>query len=647
LRIVYRTTLLLLTLLGPACDLWPRDNPLDPARCDPRCTGDEVCREGKCVALDAGPDAARPDAPPTDSGVDRGLDLTPDGGAGSCPKPGWTVMTSGVTVGLHGVWGSAGDDVLAVGDQGTILRFDGKSWTKMTSPTTADLLAVFGTAGTRVFAVGESGTVLQYDGNAWSSLGPVSGGEDLRGVWADSSGVWVVGDGGAIYRHDGTGWTSLKKDSTGWRAIWGRSSKELFVAGGTQVDHYDGSSWSTVLGPGFDAVNAIWGNSVGLVAVGTIVGGTGSPPGTAWQENLGTWTPSTSVGGSPLNAVWGSTDDGADLLPGDLFAVGQSGSVRYYDGWSWHDHTQAAGSVKNLEGVWRSDDNQLFVVGELGTILHHRGSWLRFPKQTSNTLAAVWGTGPADLVIVGEKGVVLRYTGGAWSSELAGDKPHEDVWVNGAGEIYTLYSPGAYPAGVVKKWDGSAWSDLRTIPSFVSGIWGADTGELVVAGYKHIEQFDGAAWNSLDSLSTIYLDVWGASAADIYAVGKSGDISHWDGQGWTHETTVPVTDDLHGVWGAAGEIFVSGDKGAVLRGKAGSWTQLLTDMSARFDRVWASSATDLFLVGSSGLAVHYDGKSFRSTVTGTSHPLGDVWGSGPDDVYAVGGGGTVLRWCGP
>jgi hypothetical protein len=602
------------------------------------------------VAPDAAvPDTGPPDAPPADVQTDQALsDLTPDGGGGGCPKPGWTTMTSGVTVGLHGVWGSAGDDVFAVGDKGTILHFDGKSWSKMISPTTADLAAVFGTGPSRVFAVGKSGVVLQYAGKAWSNLGPTSGGEDLRGVWAGASDVWVVGAAGAIYRHDGTKWTSLKKDSVGWRAVWGRSSSEVYVAGGAQVDRYDGSGWSTVLGPDYEAVSAIWGNDMGLVAVGTIVGRTGLNAGAIWQESAGTWTSASgSAGSSPLNAVWGSTDDGAALAPRDLFVVGQSGSVRYFDGSGWHDHSQAAGSVKNLEGVWRSDDNQLFVVGELGTILHHRGPWRRLPKQTNNTLTAIWGTGPADLVIVGQKGLVLRYKGGAWKSELAGDKLHDDVWASAKGEIYTLYSPGAFPAGNVMKWDGTSWSDFHKIAHFTSGIWGADTGELVVAGYKIIEHFDGAAWKSHESLPTIYLDVWGTSAADIYAVGKPGGVSHFDGKSWTHDTTVPVTDDLLGVWGVGGEVFVSGDKGTVLRGKTGSWTQLTTDMSARFDRVWASSASDVFLVGSSSLAVRYDGKIFRSTVTGTSHPLHDVWGSGPDDVYAVGGGGTVLQWCGP
>ena len=55
--LVSAITLSVLTSLCAACGLWPRDNPLDPGRCDPRCSGGRVCLEGACVGADAGVDA--------------------------------------------------------------------------------------------------------------------------------------------------------------------------------------------------------------------------------------------------------------------------------------------------------------------------------------------------------------------------------------------------------------------------------------------------------------------------------------------------------------------------------------------------------------------------------------------------------------
>ena len=62
-------------LFAGGCDLWPRDNPLDPVRCSPRCTGGKTCVGGVCVAPDAGVDGPLEDA--SDDG-DTAVDSGPD-----------------------------------------------------------------------------------------------------------------------------------------------------------------------------------------------------------------------------------------------------------------------------------------------------------------------------------------------------------------------------------------------------------------------------------------------------------------------------------------------------------------------------------------------------------------------------------------
>jgi hypothetical protein len=52
--------------------------------------------------------------------------------------------------------------VIAVGDEGLILRFNGSTWTKMTSNTTSNLLAVWGLSPSNIYAVGENATILHY-----------------------------------------------------------------------------------------------------------------------------------------------------------------------------------------------------------------------------------------------------------------------------------------------------------------------------------------------------------------------------------------------------------------------------------------------------------------------------------------------------
>src|SRR5688572_402955 len=71
----------------------------------------------------------------------------------------WLVKPSGVGVSLCDVWMSPDGDALAVGPEGTILRYDG-TWSAMNSGTSADLNDVFGFSDGRAFAVGAGGTVL-------------------------------------------------------------------------------------------------------------------------------------------------------------------------------------------------------------------------------------------------------------------------------------------------------------------------------------------------------------------------------------------------------------------------------------------------------------------------------------------------------
>jgi len=121
-------------------------------------------------------------------------------------------LASGTTETLRGVWAASATEAFAVGDNGTILHWDGTAWTPMT--TSADpwygvrLYAVWGTSAGNVFAVGEGGTALRYDGVAWAPL-PVDLLDDLRGVWGSSANnVFFVADdrSGKIVHRCGASW---------------------------------------------------------------------------------------------------------------------------------------------------------------------------------------------------------------------------------------------------------------------------------------------------------------------------------------------------------------------------------------------------------------------------------------------------------
>ena len=124
------------------------------------------------------------------------LRLDPDGG-------GVTRLETPGSETIYGVWGSAADDVWAVGGDdeapdtgGTVWRFDGQSWTRQelggVRPAGLPLLfKVWGRAADDVYAVGRLGVILHWDGARWTLL--ADGGRQLFTVHGNETFTAAVG----------------------------------------------------------------------------------------------------------------------------------------------------------------------------------------------------------------------------------------------------------------------------------------------------------------------------------------------------------------------------------------------------------------------------------------------------------------------
>jgi hypothetical protein len=149
---------------------------------------------------------------------------------------------------LTGVWGSAANNIFAVGENGRILRYNGTSWTSMTSGTNRRLGRVTGSGPNDVWVVGDS-VVLRYDGNAtgqWTFVQgtnkPFDEFNDMRahipsaqerlpttqqgqgsqfrflvgiGLWARGPNELYSGsdNGGSIFRFNGSTWNNISTNS--------------------------------------------------------------------------------------------------------------------------------------------------------------------------------------------------------------------------------------------------------------------------------------------------------------------------------------------------------------------------------------------------------------------------------------------------
>jgi photosystem II stability/assembly factor-like uncharacterized protein len=143
---------------------------------------------------------------------------------------GWAVGADGIVLQYHnGQWynsvhltgydlyGTAFDDGLglAVGDHGSIFRYDGEKWEDVSlAGVTADLRAVAFAPGGEAWAVGDVGTVLHYDGGGWTKVGNVPTTERLNDVIVGEDGVYAAGDNGVVLHDAGNGWFVMSTATT-------------------------------------------------------------------------------------------------------------------------------------------------------------------------------------------------------------------------------------------------------------------------------------------------------------------------------------------------------------------------------------------------------------------------------------------------
>jgi hypothetical protein len=108
----------------------------------------------------------------------------------------WEMVDAG-SVNYNGVAGSAPDNVFIVGDQGTILHWDGVSLTPEASGTTANLRGVAVVNETIAYAVGEQGTILSRQDGVWNIEAPLTTAV-LNAIYIRADAVIAAGEQGTV-----------------------------------------------------------------------------------------------------------------------------------------------------------------------------------------------------------------------------------------------------------------------------------------------------------------------------------------------------------------------------------------------------------------------------------------------------------------
>ena len=305
-----------------------------------------------------------------------------DGGPRPIDGEGLTGEPSDTTQTLRGIWGARADQVFAVGDLGTIVRFDGLVWRAEEVPAGDNLVAIDGCSDHDIWAIGEV-NLLHFDGSGWQAT-PHGFASDPRDIDCIDGEVWAVA-GLEVHRILPTPGTWDRFDGVGYysaRAVYGAGADDIWIVTGNEASFVRrrGDAFeiaATGLGDSFNfadvdgsARDDIW------AIVREARGEAQSVVAAHWNGRDWRAHPAPPPAGAVPIATW-QLDDIWVAHPNQALAVGTIGVIFEWDGSRWNDRSLPTLLVPpyiqpSLHGAFGFTDGPIWIVGDSGTILRFR-----------------------------------------------------------------------------------------------------------------------------------------------------------------------------------------------------------------------------------------------------------------------------------
>jgi len=532
----------------------------------------------------------------------------------------------------NAIWGSASDDVYVIGDFGAVLHYDGNRWEKTVIDTDIQLLDIWGSGKNDIYIVGRTNsgdeTTFHFAGSDWHEVRL-----DYWDNVPDSSVPFLGIDPTSVY------WPI---------AVYGTSPQDVFITGSASILHFDGSSWKSVQSESALDPFAAWLDVFGcgpdqVYALGRSAGTrilfrfdrTSSH--FKIQEKLsvaadkGFCTAEDDIWLIEYNRIahwngqeWNTFDrealgaqptsgfENVFVTPDDRrFLVGINGALFYSDSSSFRQ--VVTGTDSDLAGLWASDKNHIYAVGENGVILSGNVDHLDFVypifnsdirtllKLESDRVAVIGLGGSGVEVAMGIENdwqIVARADldsfVSSFGANIAVGTRADDIIIGGTKWQNTPAMPSSEPT--LFHFDGQRFEEVGiTISSDHVGLACTGLKELrqindevfAVCDNGEILRREGAVFRSLSPWSICSMDrsiefitfpsptptwwtissinIWGDDPNNLFIWGTGTQPSggpfpiatrfgcHYDGAVWTH---VPNDVGVRAVWGGAGEIYL-------------------------------------------------------------------------------------------
>jgi hypothetical protein len=269
----------------------------------------------------------------------------------------------------------------------------------------------------------------------------------LLGAWGTSAtDVFAVGGPrgnltpSAVLHYDGARWTDLHAGGT--ETFWwvsGTSDTDVWVVGESgRITHWNGSGFTEHASGTTATLYGVWPASPSDVwAVGgTPAQGSSAPNDVLLHYDGTAWTPSVlpQVLGRAFFKVWGTGSD-------NLYVVGEYGTIwhRRGSGWSLEADSPplATGNLTTVSGCGATE---VYAVGGQDVLVSDGTRWTRANVSLENVVSGVACGSPGRVVIVGSAGVKQRLAAGQWANDFA-DEPHQDLhsaWADPGGGYWAV-----------------------------------------------------------------------------------------------------------------------------------------------------------------------------------------------------------------
>jgi photosystem II stability/assembly factor-like uncharacterized protein len=442
--------------------------------------------------------------------------------------------------------------------------------------------------------------------------------------------VGVLAAGGRA--HAGAGWTALPAlggDEGVVTAVWGRAAGDAtFVTQGGQLVHTsDGGKSFTHVKLDARDTSAVYDAGGDVYVLG---------PGVIYHSaDRKSWTASRILDAPGLHGIWGGAAD-------DVWAVGDHGTILHSGdhGATWTASPSGSGSA--LTAVW-GWGRSLVVAGANGTLLRSGNGGKSFTTELSGisgTLRSVWGASAADVWVVGDAGVLLHGDGRAWARTplpvgVAG-VTLTAVWGTSARDVYA-----AGGGGVILHYDGKVWAQQKTgTAGTLRALGGSGPYDVWAVGDEILHSTAGPEVGELAA------PPGGTTAAAAAAPGPPRPAPPTAPPGWSALET-GAGAPLAAASSLPGSLFVVGAHGVVLQsGDDGqSFTTVVCPVDVDLHAVWRPSRSDVWVAGDRGKILHStdEGQSWSEVPLGVDSAIYGMWGSSASDIYLVGQGGTILH----